>query len=154
MKRAVLVIVAAFMAVAMLATPVFAESPNTLTLTGTLVIAGQGDNYAIVAGKSDNILPKLRNGPDLWTGDISGSGIADGNWLIRGGSLALAVGTYYLEDVTVAGVGTGDLTLGYSGLDLWVKSGSDDLRSIRGKGTVTPVTFIKYTYELVIQINP
>jgi len=154
MNRKLLVVFVALMAVVMLATPVFAEKPNTLTLTGTLFILGQGDGDEIYAGESDNHLLKLRNSPDLWTGDISGSGIADGNWLIKGGSLAVAVGTYYLEDVTVAGVGTGDLTLGYRGLDLWVKSGSDDLRSIRGRGTVTPVTFIKYTYELVIQINP
>ena len=154
MNRKIVVLAVALLAMAMLAVPVFAEKPNTMTLTGTLVIVGQGDNYVIHAGKSDNILPKLRNSPDLWTGDISGSGIADGNWLIKGGELAHSVGTYYLEDAAVVGVGTGDLALGYSGLDLWIKSGSDELRSIRGKGTFTMVNPIKYNYELVIQINP
>ncbi len=160
MNKTVLVIIAALMVMAIMVTPVFAEKPVTMTLTGTMVVLGIGDGTTVVAGESDNRLIKLRNTPCLWTGGISGSGFSNGNWLVKGGpitsggEIANAVGGVYLEDVTVAGVGSGDLTLGYSGLDYWIESGSDDLRSIRGTGTFTIVSAIKYNYVFVIKINP
>ncbi len=159
MKKTVLVIVSALIVMAISGTPVFAEKPVEMTLTGTFFIVGMGDNYLVAAGESDNYLIKIRNAPTIWTGDIAGSGTTDGNWVVKGGplgrgELANTVGRYYLPDVTVAGIGTGDLFLGYSELEYWIESGSGDLRSIRGKGTATQVNFVTYNYELVIQINP
>ena len=159
-KRKVLVIAVALMAVAMLALPisvVSATKPTTMTLSGTIYILGEGTGSIFVAGESGNNLLKFRDVPVLWTGDIAGSGVYNGNWLDKGGDLVLdvGVGTHVLEDVTIDGVGTGDLTIGQNHVwNYFIKSGSGDLSSIRGKGTITMVNPVTYDYELEIQINP
>jgi hypothetical protein len=157
-KRKVLVIAVALMAVAMLALPisvVSATKPTTMTLSGKIYVLGTGSIFP--AGESGNVLLKFRDVPVLWTGDIAGSGVYNGNWLDKGGDLVLdvGVGTHVLEDVTIDGVGTGDLTIGQNHVwNYFIKSGSGDLSSIRGKGTITMVNPVTYDYELEIQINP
>ena len=148
------------LAVAMLALPMSAVSatkPETMTLTGTYYVLGMGDSYMVEAGESGITLWRWRNMPMLWTGDISGSGVNNGNSLIMEGPFAdVGVGTFFLEDVTIDDVGTGDLTIGTygDGLQGLIKSGSDDLRSIRGKGTFTPVDMFEFDYTFEVQINP
>ena len=157
-KRKVLVIAVALMAVAMIALPisvVSATKPTTMTLSGKIYVLGTGSIFP--AGESGNVLLKFRDVPVLWTGDIAGSGVYNGNWLDKGGDLVLdvGVGTHVLEDVTIDGVGTGDLTIGQNHVwNYFIKSGSGDLSSIRGKGTITMVNPVTYDYELEIQINP
>ena len=160
-KRKVLVIAVALMAVAMLALPisvVSATKPTTMTLSGTIYILGEGTGSIFVAGESGNNLLKFRDVPVLWTGDIAGSGVYNANWLDKGGDMVVdvAVGTHVLEDVTIDGVGTGDLSIGHNhfGWDYFIKSGTGDLSSIRGKGTLTMVNPVEYDYELEVQINP
>ena len=151
-------IAVALMAVAMLALPisvVSATKPTTMTLSGKIYVLGTGSIFP--AGESGNVLLKFRDVPVLWTGDIAGSGVYNGNWLDKGGDLVLdvGVGTHVLEDVTIDGVGTGDLTIGQNHVwNYFIKSGSGDLSSIRGKGTITMVNPVTYDYELEIQINP
>jgi hypothetical protein len=158
MNRKVLVIAVALMAVAMIALPisvVSATKPTTMTLSGKIYVLGTGSIFP--AGESGNVLLKFRDVPVLWTGDIAGSGVYNGNWLDKGGDLVLdvGVGTHVLEDVTIDGVGTGDLTIGQNHVwNYFIKSGSGDLSSIRGKGTITMVNPVTYDYELEIQINP
>ena len=165
MNKKILGVFVSLLAVVMLALPMsvaYATKPETKTLTGTYYILGVGDGGPIFAGESDNVLLKLRNVPCLWTGDISGSGIYNGNWLVKGGPLAeggelvRAIGHYVLEDAMVDGIGVGDLSIGHNmeGLDYFIKSGTGDLSSIRGKGTITPIDFVTYDYEIVIKINP
>jgi len=157
-KRKVLVIAVALMVVAMLALPislVSATKPTTMTLSGTISVLGTGSIF--LAGESGNVLLKFRDVPVLWTGDIAGSGVYNGNWLDKGGDMILdvGVGTHALEDVTIDSVGTGDLTIGQNHVwNYFIKSGSGDLSSIRGKGTITMVNPVTYDYELEIQINP
>jgi hypothetical protein len=146
--------------VATLALPlsfVSASKPETKTLTGTFVTPYDPSKVTIItAGDSGNGAWKFRDAPVIWSGDISGSGVYNGNWLTKGGPLAsggeivLTTGTYVLTGVTIDGIGTGDLTLGQNGGHLFVKSGSGDLSSIRGTGTITGGG----SYELEIQINP
>lgn len=167
MNGKVLVVAVALMAVAMLAVPMsvaYATKPETRTLTGTFyILVGQGGSTkTIMAGESDNVLLKHKDIPVLWTGDIAGSGVYSGEWLVKGGpiiqggELKVAIGHYVLEDAVVDGIGVGDLSIGHNkyGLDYLIKSGTGDLSSIRGKGTITPIDFITYDYEIVIQINP
>ena len=165
MNKKILGVFISLLAVAMLAVPMsvaYATKPETRTLTGTYYILGMGDGFEVFAGESDNVLLKLRNVPCLWTGDIAGFGIYKGEWLVKGGpivqggELVVAIGHYVLEDAVVDGIGVGDLSIGHNkyGLDYLIKSGSGDLRSIRGKGTITPIDFVTYDYEIVIQINP
>jgi hypothetical protein len=165
-NRKVLGIVFVLMAVAMLALSVstaYATKPVTMTLTGTWSVQGLGDSYAVEAGMSGNLIWKFRNVPVLWTGDISGSGIMDASELVTEETAPICfvgAGTHFLEDVTInvpdEFTGTGDLTIGFNkdALQYFIKSGSDDLRSIRGKGTITPVGMIEFDYQFEIQINP
>ena len=158
MNRKLSVFGLAFIFLAFFAVPlVSATKPVTMTLTGTYYVLGMGDSYMVEAGESGITLWRWLNMPMLWIGDISGSGVNNGNSLIKEGPFAdVGVGTFFLEDVTIDGVGTGDLTIGTykDGLQCFIKSGSDDLRSIRGKGTATPVSMIEYDYEFEVQINP
>jgi hypothetical protein len=172
MTKKMLSIFLSLFVVAMLALPMsaaHATKPTTMTLTGTYFITGPGDSYSSAAGKSDNYYMKTRNAPCLWTGDISGNSINHGNWLskggpILGGELAVTVMTFKFEDVTINDVGetgfvgTGDLTIGFSRSSemerVHIKSGTGDLRSIRGEGTITKVNLITYNYEFEVQINP
>jgi hypothetical protein len=136
-----------------------ATKPQTKILTGTYVTPFDPTKVTIIpAGDSGNAAWKFRDAPVIWLGDIAGSGVYNGNWLTKGGPLAyggeivLTTGTYVLTDVIIDGIGNGDLTLGQNGGHLFVKSGSGDLSSIRGTGTITGGG--PYAYELEIQINP
>jgi len=152
--------------VATLALPVSVASatkPETKTLTGTFVTPFDISKITIItAGDSGNGAWKFRDAPVIWSGEMSaGSGVYNGNWLTKGGPLGLGgetvltTGTYVLTDVIIDGIGTGDLTLGQNGGHLFVKSGSGDLSSIRGTGTITAgAVMFTYNYELEIQINP
>ena len=157
-------------AVAMLALPMSAVSatkPITLTLTGTFTVFPdpQGADMKIIeAGESGVTLMKIRELEVMWSGDITGSGHYDANWLIESGSMLAdkSVGTHFLEDAAIYdidtdyNVGTGDLAIGHNhdGFDYTIKSGSDDFRSIRGKGMSWPIDMLNYGYEIVVQINP
>jgi hypothetical protein len=152
--------------VATIALPVSVASatkPETKTLTGTFVTPFDPSKVTIItAGDSGNGAWKFRDAPVIWSGDMSaGSGVYNGNWLTKGGPLnlggetVLTTGTYVLTYVIIDGIGTGDLTLGQNGGHLFVKSGSGDLSSIRGTGTITAgAVMFTYSYELEIQINP
>ena len=138
-----------------------ATKPETKSLTGTFYTPPSEDTMAIItAGESNNAAWKFRDAPVTWTGGIAGIGVYNGNWLSKGGTLAeggeivLTTGTYVLTGVTIDGIGTGDLTLGQNGGHLFVKSGSGDLKSIRGTGTITDTNIVVHNYELEIQINP
>ena len=140
-----------------------ATKPQTKILTGTYVTPFDPTKVTIIpAGDSGNAAWKFRDAPVIWSGDMSAvSGVYNGNWLTKGGPLAyggeivLTTGTYVLTDVTIDGIGAGDLTLGQNGGHLFVKSGSGDLKSIRGTGTITAgAGMFTYNYELEIQINP
>ena len=138
-----------------------ATKPETKSLTGTFYTPPSEDTMAIItAGESNNGAWKFRDAPVTWTGGIAGIGVYNGNWLSKGGTLAeggeivLTTGTYVLTGVTIDGIGTGDLTLGQSGGHLFVKSGSGDLKSIRGTGTIIDINMGVHNYELEIQINP
>ena len=150
--------------VATLALPVSVASatkPETKTLIGTFGTPFDPSKVTIItAGDSGNAAWKFRDAPVVWTGEMSAaSGVYNGNWLTKGGLLGqggetvLTTGTYALTDVTIDGIGTGDLTLGQNGGHLFVKSGSGDLTSIRGTGTITAAGMFTYNYELEIQIN-
>ena len=163
MNKKVFGIFVSLFAVAMLAMPmsvVSSTNPETKTLTGTLYVYGTPESV-IHAGVSGNTLLKFRDATPLtFTGEISGSGTYNGNWLIKDGTFHLIVGEYVLEDVTINDVdgtglvGTGDLVIGHNWYDLWIKTGSGELQSIRGRGTLTSAGFNKYNYELEIKINP
>jgi len=169
-KKKILVIA---LAVAMLVLPisvVFATKPMTMTLTGTYIITGAGDSYDFQASESDNFLYKTRNAPTVWTGDIIGVTNNHGNWLskggpvLMGGELAVMIMTFKFEDVTINDVGetgfvgSGALSIGLahtpSRTEVFIKSGTGDLSSIRGKGTLTALNPFVYTYEIVVKINP
>ena len=142
---------------------VSATEPVTKSLTGTFFTPFNPDKVTIIpAGESGNAAWKFNDAPVVWTGDMNAAScVYNGNWLSKGGPLGqggetvLTTGTYALKGVTIDGIdGTGDITLGQNGGDLFVKSGSGDLTSIRGKGRITTTGMFTYSYELEIQINP
>jgi hypothetical protein len=172
-KRKVLVIAVALMAVAMLAVPMFsahATKPVTMTLTGIYYIVGGGSMEVIEAGQSGNVLFKIKDLGCVWTGDITAGslgtwpdptvppvpgGVYNGQWLVKPTGEGAFPGRLILEDVTIAGIGTGDLTLGAKQDKLWIESGTGDLSSIRGKGTQTEIAgIVVLGYTLEVQINP
>lgn len=139
---------------------VSATQPVTKTLTGTFTMGFNPEAIKYFdAGESGNTLTKIRGFPVVWEGDIAGSGYYYANMLSKLDNILsdVSVGTHYLEDVTITGIGVGDIAIGHNqgGLDYFIKSGSGDLSSIRGKGTITPLGFLgPYSYEFEVQINP
>ena len=158
-NKKVLGIVIALAAV-VLALPIsaaYAEKPTIeLTLSGKywMMDANPDHMKVFTTGNSGNTMFKFRGFVSVWTGDIAGSGVYNGNWVSKSPFEGTYTGCFILEDVTIAGVGSGDLRIGALGFDLRIESGSGDLRSIRGKGTTTMVSMIEWDYELEIQINP
>ncbi len=137
---------------------VSATKSETVTLTGKIFVLGLGNTIESDPGNSGNEIVKIRDMPVMWTGDITSKGFLFGNRLDIGDDeiIDVLVGTHVLKNALVDGVGTGDLTIGVhnEGNDLFIKSGSGDLRSIRVTGTATQISPNAYNYEIVIQINP
>jgi len=173
MNKKVLVIAVVLMAVAILALPisvVSATKPLTMTLTGIYYMVGGGSMKVFDAGQSGNLIFKIKDLGCVWTGDITAGdigtwpdptvppvlgGVYNGYWLVRPTGEGAFPGRFILEDVTIAGVGTGDLTLGSKQEKLWIESGTGDLSSIRGKGTQTEIAgIVVLGYTLEVQINP
>jgi hypothetical protein len=173
MNKKVLVIAVALMAVAMLALPISATyatkpEPTTMTLTGTFYIYPPlaAEWRAFPAGESGNSIWKFRGLPVVWTGGIeAGSlgvppvpgGYYDGNWVIFNVGTdpeVSTVGITILEGASITGIGTGDLKIFGKDETLRIISGTDDFKGIKGTGTFDKVTAVKYSYELVVQINP
>jgi len=161
MKKKILAIFVVLWAVAMLTLSIstaYATKPETMTLTGKVYVLGLGNSVEFNPGNSDNEVVKIRDVPVKWTGDITAGGFLFANRLDNGDDeiIDVFVGTHYLKDAYVRGVGIGDLAIGvnHEGSDNFIKSGSGDLRSIRGIGTNTQINSFTYAYEIVIQINP
>jgi len=161
MNKKALGVFVSLLVVAMLALPMsaaFAEKPTIeLTLTGKYWMMDPDPDHMKMfpAGNSGNTMFKLRDFVSVWTEDIAGSGVYNGNWVSKPDHTGAFAGCFILEDVTIDGIdGTGDLRIGALGSDFWIESGSGAFRSIRGKGTTTRVSMIEYDYELEIQINP
>ncbi len=137
---------------------VSAIKPVTMTLTGTFYVFDNPDGMKYMeTGESGNLIIQFRDFSVEWTGDISGSGLLQENMLIKEGPYCdVGVGTHVLKDATIAGVGVGDLTIGLNkdSLQYFIKSGTGDLSSIRGKGAITPVSMSEYDYVFEVQINP
>jgi hypothetical protein len=166
-NRKVLVIAVACLALAMLVLPMssaHATKPVTMTLTGIYYIVGGGSMEVLDAGQSGNVLFKIKDLGCVWTGDITAGslgpplvlgGVYNGQWLVKPTGEGAFPGRIILEDVTIAGVGTGDLALGSEQENLWIESGTGDLSSIRGKGTQTEIVgIVVLGYTLQVQINP
>ena len=160
MNKKILVIIGSLLVVAMLALPMsaaFAEKPTIeLTLTGKYWMMDPDPEHMQMfpAGNSGNTMFKFRGFVSDWTGDIAGSGVYNANWVIKPDGTGAFAGRFILEDVTIDGIGTGNLRIGALESDFWIESGSGDLRSIRGKGTNSMVSMIEWDYELIVQINP
>lgn len=161
MKKKVVAIFLALITVATLSlaiSTVSATEPETMTLTGKVFVLGLGNSIESDPGNSGNEIVKIRDVPVRWTGDITATGFLCANRLDLGDDEIIDVfaGAHFLKDALVVGVGTGDLAIGVhlDGNDLFIKSGSDDLRSIRGTGTSVQLNAYTYSYEIVIQINP
>lgn len=135
-----------------------ATKPETMTLTGKVFVLGLGNSIESNPGNSGNEIVKIRDVPVKWTGDITANGFLCANRLDLGDDeiIDAFAGAHFLKDALVSGVGTGDLAIGVhlDGNGLFIKSGSGDLRSIRGTGTSTQLNAFTYSYEIVIQINP
>jgi hypothetical protein len=165
MKRKFLVIV---LAVAILALPLsatYAKKPVTMTLNAIhFVDEGTGDVKHVEAG-SGNVLVKIKDSGDDWTGDIMGRASYSGSWLITPSGDFVITSQWIFEEVTILGVGTGGLKLGgisagnfVSGATksiVRIESGSGELSGVTGRGTATPlIPMAVYAITLEIQYHP
>ena len=150
MKKKILGVAFAFVFLAMLTVPVFAEKPTlTYTLTASSVPTGPGYMDIVFAGKSGNSIYILKDWLCVFSGDIEGVGYYTGTVLDKSGVMFNSVGYWTFDEVTLEGVGTGGLRIGCGkGGDIWIESGSGELSSIRGRGTALP------GLELTVYINP
>ena len=157
MKRKALRIFVFLIAVAILALPMSAVSaikPEEITLTGQHMPGIGGTAKMLTAGESSNTLVKLKDAPDTWSGGITGIGYFSGNWLFDSAGPKTMVGYWTFEEVTITNVGTGDLRIGTNGGDLWIESGSGELKGVTGRGTATTVVpMVMYNYEIVLQYH-
>lgn len=156
MKKKKLSILVIFLSVAMLALPMSAVSatkPEKITLTGTHN-PGAGTVRVILAGESGNLLMKLKDCEDTWTGGISGVATFSGSWLFDGLVPKTVVGYWIFEEVTILGR-TGGLRIGANGDEVWIESGSGELKGVNGRGTTTTVVpMVSYNYEIELQYHP
>ena len=137
MKKKILGVAFAFVFLAMLTVPVFAEKPTlTYTLTASSVPTGPGYMDIVFAGESGNSIFILKDWLCVFTGDITGVGYFTGIVLDKSGApMFNALGYWTFDEVTLEGVGTGGLRIGCRNTDIWIESGSGELSSIRGRGT-------------------
>jgi hypothetical protein len=148
-KKKILGFAFAFVFLAMLTIPVFAEKPTlTYTLTASHVPTGPGYMDIVFAGESGNSIFILKDWLCVFTGDITGVGYYTGIVLDKSGVMFNSLGYWTFDEVTLEGVGTGGLRIGCRNTDIWIESGSGELSSIRGRGTALPVL------ELTVYINP
>jgi hypothetical protein len=158
LNRKALVFFVILIAVAILALPMSAVSaikPEEITLTGQHMPGIGGTVKILDAGESENTLVKLKDAPDTWIGGITGIAYFSGNWLFDATGPKTMVGYWVFEEVTISNVGTGDLRIGVNGGELWIESGSGELKGVTGSGTVTTVVpMALYNYEVVLQYHP
>jgi len=64
-----------------------------------------------------------------------------------------ATGIYTLEDVTVEGVGTGSLTIKIDHNGLTIICGTESLKGLGGKGTLTAYSSIWFGYNIEALFN-
>ena len=163
MNRSTQVVIAAFMAVAMLAllvSPAMAAKPTTRTLNGYLVILGVGSGTEFPAGKSDVYQIKFRDVPFLLEGDIATpGGFYHGNMMVKLSGESTWIGTWTMETATVAGIGSGSLKIGSSWDEdepeatWWITGATGDVNGLKGRGVCYPITepFL-YGYSFEVQI--
>jgi len=136
---------------------------ETFELTGAIVMDPQntipGDpksspfQTGFAAGESGHRIVKWTGLPCVWDGDIIGDGGYTGNWVMKNiynekVMMIKATGIYTLEDVTVEGVGTGSLTIKIDHNGLTIIRGTESLKGLGGKGTLTGFgIFFSYNIE-------
>jgi hypothetical protein len=137
---------------------------ETFELTGTIVMYPQNTipsdptsspfQTGFPAGESGHRIVKWTGLPCVWDGDIIGDGGYDGNWVMKNiynekDMIIKATGIYTLEDVAVEGVvGTGSLTIKIDHNGLTIIRGTESLKGLGGKGTLTGYgTFFSYNIE-------
>ena len=145
-KKKILVIA---LALAMLALPIasaLATKPTTV-ITATLTIGGNPLDYAEarLLGKSGNWITTYTDAPFTLTGDIEGTGVYNGKWLMAPSPDTIppfelkASDGWYTMDVAVDDV-SGQLTirLPVNG-KLIVVDGTGELKNLHGTGTLTMI---------------
>ena len=136
MKKKILGFAFAFVFLAMLTVPVFAEKPTlAYTLTASMVPTGPGYMEWMFAGKSGNSFFIAKDWVCVFSGQIIGVGYYTGRVLDKPNGESLFIGYWTFDEVTLVGVGTGGLRIGCINVDIWIESGSGELSSIRGRGT-------------------
>jgi hypothetical protein len=158
MNKQILGIFVAILVVAISVMPissVCAIMPIKITVQGSHFPVGPGEMEPIVAGESGNLLLKVKEWTDIFTGDINGIAKYSGNWLLKASGDSNIIGYWEFEEVTIAGIGTGSLRIGQNNLDLWIESGTCELSGIRGKGLATEIIpNIKYDVQFEIYYFP
>ena len=173
MNKKILGVFVTLVVVIMMALPIgvaYAEKPTIeMVLTGTFYTGDTNPEHWIESYPGHNIMYKARDFESIWYGEIEGSGVYLGNWLInpnggqwveeaKAGNFVFS-GSFALENVLISDsdgtgfVGTGDIRIQPG---LTVAGGSGDLKSIRGKGYSFPLDpdFHLWGYVFEVQINP
>ena len=160
-KKKILVIA---LALAMLALPIasaLATKPTTV-ITATLTIGGNPLDYAEarLLGKSGNWITTYTDAPFTLTGDIEGTGVYNGKWLMKIADTPMgfkiqASDGWYTMNVEVGDV-SGELTIRLPGNAnlLIIVGGTDGLENLHGTGTLTPITMLQYTVTLNAHWDP
>ena len=142
---------------------VCAKKPDKfIEVEGTFFGTGAPSMDVIVAGKSDNQIMYVSM-PQMWTGDISGTGIVEPRWVMHNYDVPENTWVNVLAVITLTGEvagASGTVTIKFSSVSSrggnWrIIDGTGELANVHGQGTLYPTAEqMVFGYEGVIHFNP
>jgi hypothetical protein len=164
MNKKVLGVFVSLFVVAMLTLPmstVYAKNtPKFIDVNGQIIILGGGSQEFTPAGNSGNVILVISGNTVQWTGDIAGSGSADGHFLLHKGGSGTATNIHTVNAVVDGKSGTLTIiTVQAKNQTNWIiLSGTGDLANLHGRGTwapnlITPFPF-DYFYSGYVHFDP
>jgi len=158
MKKKILCVFISVLAMAVFSLPMYnviATEPEPLTGTILMLPVMEPPMFTIQpSGKSSISINAWNDLPMVVSGDIMGTGFYNGQWTVCRDPFEIrAANGWYTLDVTI-GTLSGQLKLHVSGQKITIISGTEDLISLHGKGRITPVNMVSYTFVLNAHFDP
>lgn len=142
---------------------VCAKKPDKFVdVEGTFFPTGAPSMEVMVAGNSDNQIVYVLM-PQMWTGDISGTGIVEPRWVMHNFDDAENTWVNVMAVITLTGevaCATGTVTIKFSSVSSrgghWrIIDGTGELANVHGQGTLfATAEAMVFGYEGVIHFNP
>jgi len=149
-------------ALSMISMPKANACPGTQAVSGTYFLSGPPPPPVIRYISNNVQIWDMLNGPFTWTGDISGTGLYNGHWLVMNPETPnmkiYAISTWTIS-ATVdgkAGIltigGTTVATLASANGNWWIISGTGGLAKLHGEGTFHDIDISMGIYAYTGQV--